>query len=76
MAVRKGSWKAHFITRSGYRNDEKEHDPPALYHLEHDPSEKYDVADKHPGVIADLLAEVERHRAVLIPVESQLEILT
>ena len=73
-AVRKGPWKAHFITQSGYRNDRKEHDPPALYHLEHDPSEKYDVAEKHPDVIADIRAEVERHRASLKPVTLQLEI--
>ena len=73
-AVRKGHWKAHFVTQSGYRKDRKEHDPPALYHLEHDPSEKFDVAEKHPDVIADIRAEVERHRASLKPVPLQLEI--
>ncbi len=72
-AVRKGPYKAHFVTRSAYGSDKPvKHDPPVLYHLEHDPSEKYDVAQNHADVIADILKEVERHRATLIPVEDQL----
>lgn len=74
MAVRKGPWKAHFITQAGYREKPTSHDPPALYHLEHDPSEKYDVAKKNPAVIADIMKEVERHRARMKMPKSQLEI--
>ena len=48
------------------------HDPPLLFQLEHDPSEKYDVAKDHPDVIADILREVERPRAKLKPAKSQL----
>ena len=73
MAVRKGPWKAHLITQAGYREGPKVHDPPLLFHLEHDPSEKYDLAKKHPDVIADLLAEIDRHREKLVPAPSQLE---
>lgn len=72
-AVRKGPYKAHFITKSGYRRDKLvKHDPPVLYHLEHDPSEKYNVAKDHPDVIAEILKEVESHRAALVPGEDQL----
>ena len=72
-AVRKGVWKAHFRTRSGYRRDPVvRHDPPALYHLEHDPSERHDVAKDHPDVIAELVALVEAHKASVKPVENQL----
>ena len=72
-AVRKGPYKAHFITRSGYRGDKPvTHDPPVLHHLEHDPSEKYDVAKDHPDVIADIMKEVEKHRATLKPGKDQL----
>ena len=54
-AVRKGPFKAHFITQGAYRNREiKKHDPPVLYNLLHDPSEKYDIGKKHPEVIAEL----------------------
>lgn len=73
FAARKGPYKAHFVTQSGYRGDPPvKHDPPVLYHLEHDPSEKYDVAKDHPDVIADILKEVEKHRANLTGAEDQL----
>jgi arylsulfatase A-like enzyme len=73
FAVRKGPYKAHFITQTGYQGDKPvKHDPPVLYHLEHDPSEKYDVAKDHPDVIADIMNEVAKHRAALKPGEDQL----
>jgi len=72
-AVRKGPFKAHFITRSGYRGDKPvRHDPPVLYNLEHDPSEKYNVAKKHPDAIADIMKEVQKHRQELVAGEDQL----
>lgn len=75
MAIRKGPWKAHFITKPAYgREPFQEHDPPVLYHLEHDPSEKYDVAKDHPEVIKTLKAAAEQHRKTVKPVPSQLEI--
>jgi arylsulfatase A-like enzyme len=74
FAVRKGWWKANFRTRSGYGQDPVViHDPPALYHLGRDPGEHFDVAAEHPDVIADLVREVERHRATLQPVETNLD---
>ncbi len=73
FAVRKGPYKAHFVTQSGYGGDKPvEHDSPLLYHLGHDPSEKYDIAKDHPDVIAAIRAEVERHRSQLVPGEDQL----
>jgi arylsulfatase A len=72
MAVRKGPWKAHLVTQPGYGGKPETHDPPLLFHLEHDPSEQFDVAKNHPDVVADLMAEIERHRATLKPVPSQL----
>ena len=48
-AARKGPFKAHFITRSAYGADAPEkHDPPLLFHLAHDPSERFDVAGDIP----------------------------
>lgn len=73
-AVRKGPFKAHFVTRAAYGGGApQQHDPPILYHLDHDPSEQFNVADKHPDVIAAIQREVEAHRATLVPVKSQLE---
>ena len=63
-AVRKGPFKAHFITEGSYGQGGERifHEPPRLYHLGQDPGEHFDVADQYPEVIADILAEVEDHR--------------
>lgn len=74
FAVRKGPFKAHFITRSGYDKDPPaKHDPPLLFHLGRDPGERFDVAKDHPDVLAGIAKEVELHLATVTPVQSQLE---
>jgi arylsulfatase A-like enzyme len=76
MAVRKGPWKAHLITQGAYGPESREavvHDPPALFNLEQDPSEQYEVGADHPEVIADIRKEIERHRAEMKPGKPQLE---
>lgn len=75
MAVRKGAFKAHFITQSAYGGKSpEEHDPPVLYNLEVDPSEKFNVADRHEDVVADIREVVTEHRRDLKTPPSQLEI--
>jgi len=75
MALRKGPWKAHFITKPAYgKGPFQEHDPPVLYHLGHDPSEKYDIAKDHPDVIKKLVEAAKKHQQTVKPVPSQLEI--
>ena len=76
MALRKGPWKAHFATQESYTGNNKriEHDPPVLYNLEVDPSEKWDVAEHHPEVIAEIKAAVAAHQETVVAVPSQLEI--
>ncbi len=73
-AVRQGAWKVHFITQAGYRDKPHEQDPPLLFHLEHDPSEKYNVASDHPEILTRIMKVVEAHQATIGPVENQLEI--
>ena len=74
-AVRKGPWKMHLVSQTAYvKQEAQKHDPPLLFNVETDPSEKYDVAAQHPDIIADLNEEVERHLATVEPVPSQLEI--
>jgi arylsulfatase A-like enzyme len=73
-AVRSGSFKAHFFTKSEYGNDpEVAHDPPLLYNLDQDPSEKFDIAAKHPQIIAEIRRISEAHTKTIEPVESQLD---
>ena len=76
MAVRKGPWKAHFVTRTEDARQLQEHDPPLLFNLEQDPSEKYDVAADNPDIIADIRRVVEQHRAALVPAVSQLDLVS
>lgn len=74
-AIRKGPWKAHFTTHVPYRGQPHiPHDPPLLYHLDHDPSEQFDRAADHPEVVADLISEAEKHKAGVDAPPSQLEI--
>lgn len=87
-AVRKGAYKAHFITQNEYGsqtahpitepplhilNSPTLHEPPLLFNVNIDPSEKYNVADKHPQVIAELKQIIEHHREGIVQVENQLE---
>lgn len=75
MAVRKGPWKAHFMTQDAYGPDRKKivtHDPPLLYNVERDPSEQYDLGHDAPDIVADIRKEVEKHKANLKPAPSQL----
>ena len=73
-AVRAGPWKAHFITEGCYGIGPKKevHETPELYHLETDPSEKYNVAALHPGVVEELKTLAEGLRSAIEPAEDQL----
>jgi arylsulfatase A-like enzyme len=74
-AVRVGPWKAHFITQGcyGLGPPRQDHETPELYHLEHDPSEKYNIATLQPDVIRQLKSVAEKHRQSIEPVENQLD---
>ena len=74
MAVRKGPFKAHFMTQKGYGQREPEvHDPPLLFNLEVDPGEQWDVAKDHPEVVAGILKATEQHKANMKFAPSELE---
>ena len=68
-AVRKGAYKAHFITSGAYGEGgaRAEHNPPLLFNLNEDPGERYNIAAQRPEVLADLQKEVESHRRGLKP---------
>jgi arylsulfatase A-like enzyme len=71
FAVRKGRFKAHFQTALGYGTQEhplkfEKHDPPLLFDLEADPSEKFNLAAEHPQRVAEIIQEADKHRASLV----------
>jgi arylsulfatase A-like enzyme len=72
-ALRHGAYKAHFFTRPEYgKAPEVAHHTPLLYDLDQDPGEKYDVAARHPEVIAAIRSIAAEHARSVQPVESQI----
>jgi arylsulfatase A len=64
-ALRKGPWKAHFITHASYSIETPvTHEVPLLYNIEIDPSEKYNLANRYPNIIEDLRKEYERQKLI------------
>ena len=77
MAIRWGPWKAHYYTQDAYGAGARlrmGQDPPLLFHLGHDPAEKYNVNADHPDVLETIDAIAEAHRKNLDAPPSQLEI--
>jgi hypothetical protein len=75
MAARQGPWKAHFATQGSYGIGGKleKHDPPLLFHLEHDLGETHNLAAAHPEVISQIRAAVAEHEKTLQIPPSQLD---
>lgn len=74
FAIRKGDFKAHFITQPEYGGQPRTvHETPLLYNLSIDPAERFDVAEDHPEVLAEIQQLLEEHKATVVPVENQLE---
>ncbi|MFY9569948.1 MAG: sulfatase, partial [Blastocatellia bacterium] len=67
-AVRKDAFKAHFITSGAYGIGaaRMEHNPPLLFNVAEDPEERYDVAARHPDIVADIVKEAEAHRHTVV----------
>lgn len=66
FAVRVGNFKAHFLTHDGYAKIEPpKRNPPLLYNLAEDPSERFDIAAQHPEVVAKITKVFEEHRATV-----------
>jgi len=63
-AVRKGPFKAHFITSGAYGEGEprQEHHPPLLFNLSEDSGERRNIAAAHPDIVADLEREAQAHK--------------
>jgi arylsulfatase A-like enzyme len=74
FACRLGEWKAHFITQGGYNQPKPDQqEPPVLFHLGRDPSEKRNVAATHPVVLDQIETAVKAHQSRIQPGLPQLQ---
>ena len=76
FAIRKGDWKIHYKTLNPYIGEEaRSHDPPLLYNLSIDPSEKYNITEQHPEIIEELNEATQLHLASVDPVPDRLAVI-
>ena len=63
-AVRKGPWKLHVRTNNqvDLPTGVQDVNPPLLFNLASDPSEKYNVAAAQPEIVKELLSLLETHK--------------
>jgi arylsulfatase A len=75
FAARKGDFKLYFYENNpdGYPEQMRKLDTLRLFNVQHDPSEKYELANKHPEIIVEIQEMVARHRTTVDSVGSQLE---
>lgn len=73
-AARKDNFKAHYIIEGAYGDFEEKTvlETPLLFDLSEDPGEKYDVADEHPEILAEIEEMVQNHKKNLVEVKDQL----
>ena len=61
FALRMGAYKAHFMTKSAYGSDPVvEHETPLVFHLQVDPSERFDLAKDRPELV-QAFSNLKRH---------------
>lgn len=75
FAARKGAFKLYFYENNpgGYPERMRKLDTLQLYNIQHDPSEKYNIAEQNPEIIREIEALVQQHRETVDSVGTQLE---
>jgi len=73
-AVRRDSFKAFFVVPPADAAGVASTAPPSpqLYNLDQDPSEKFDVAGKHPELMTELRKVADEHQKTVIAVKNQI----
>jgi arylsulfatase len=63
-AMRRGPWKLHLTGKTGAWET-------GLYQVETDIAERFNVADSHPELVAELRQAMDRHSAGITPAQPQ-----
>ena len=75
-AVRCGAYKLHYYTRTYDDPTPKKHDPPLLFNVEHDPSERFPISsssDVYKSQREIIEAAREKHEATVDRVPNQMQ---
>jgi len=73
VGIRYKEWKIYIDDPNPWNNEFTDSDIPILYNIEHDPSEKYNIADSHPEIIENLTKIAEMHIRETIVEPSKLD---
>jgi arylsulfatase A-like enzyme len=75
FGARKGDYKLYYYANNpmGYPEELEQLESVQLYNLQHDPSERFDLADEHQDIIEEIETLVEAHKDTVTPVESELD---
>ncbi|MDO1451189.1 sulfatase [Rhodocytophaga aerolata] len=75
FAARKGDFKLYYYRNNplGYPEKVEKLETYQLFNLQHDPSERFNIIDKHPQVVKEIDEIVRKHSATVEWVESKLE---
>jgi arylsulfatase A len=73
-AVRRDSFKAFFVVppADAAGTSAAAASSPQLYNLDQDPSEKFDVAEKHPELMIELRKVADEHQKTVVAVKNQI----
>ena len=72
FAVRLGDFKLHLKTTDWFKKP-KEHNPPLLFNLNIDPSEKFNISSKNPEKVKEILELIKVHNLKLLRGKNQLD---
>ena len=73
FAVRLGDFKLHLKTTDWFK-EPKKHNPPLLFNLNIDPSEKFNISSKNPEKVKEILELIKAHNTRLVRGKNQLDI--
>ena len=73
FAVRLGDFKLHLKTTDWFK-EPKTHNPPLLFNLNIDPSEKFNISSKNPEKVKEILELIKVHNLRLVRGKNQLDI--
>lgn len=75
FAARKNDFKLYFFKNNpqGYPEKLEKLTTYTLYNLQHDPSERFDIAAKYPEKVREIEEMVRQHQATVVAAPSQLE---